>query len=360
MSVEGWKRVLVMGLILMGAGILLSSCGSSSDGDEDFDEVTELLDSYSFGLQIFQESPNLTVTLGEGGALGTAVLSTNTRQFGGTFQPVSEVLTLTAGSGLEIDSDLIAGPEGSFTITVTEDIEIDVDLWPDGVFQVFDGLDTITVTLENTPVPGVSVSNGTDTASLSFDDFEEIFGSTAPTWQQQAGLAYSVLGFVVEQIYFVVETIGYIGENEDFLIDNPAPIVTTCDAFPAGAAPAGVPQQGSRTFTWDDISGNADPGPEDGFSWEFDNCWEDDPDDDIDTLIDGRVELIGFSEISETRNNIQVITRVGFEPYLEADGGVEYTDLVICEVEESPPGTFTIDTESIVTVNGGFSISFFE
>ena len=187
---------------------------------------------------------------------------------------------------------------------------------------------------------------------FTWDDFENLFGSAADDWQQRASLSFLLLEFMIEQLDFVVETLGFIGDYEDELQQN-GTVTENCDAFPLGKAPAGIAQQGTHALTWQDTSGNGEVGPGDSFTWTFTDCWDNDPNDDNDNLINGTVDLGSYTEVVDGSNRV---TRVGFD----SPEGVVFTNLVLSEVEESPPDTFTIDPNNDVTVNNGFTIVFTE
>jgi hypothetical protein len=105
--------------------------------------------------------------------------------------------------------------------------------------------------------------------------------------------------------------------------------------------------------SWVDSSGNGELGPGDDFTWEFSYCWDDDPTNDFDDLIHGMVEFGRYTEVVDSSNRV---TRIGFE----TPGGVVFTNFVVSEVEEDPPGTFSIDTTIDTELNGGFTIVFTE
>jgi hypothetical protein len=50
------------------------------------------------------------------------------------------------------------------------------------------------------------------------------------------------------------------------------------------------------------------------------------------------------------------VTRIGFD----SPGGVVFNNFILREVEENPPGTFTMDPLGDISINGGFTIIFTE
>jgi hypothetical protein len=354
------KRIGILWIVFV-VVFSLAGCSSSDDDDDDTgtaEEQAETLDLYKFSAQVNQESP-ITVTFNADGQDADVILSTTSGSIAGTYRPPAGEMTISSGSIIDLDaSALFEGGGGILTIRIVEDLIVQGDEAFEGEFDVVAGAGavTINVKIENS---SVTISDGTNSLTLTIDDFEDLFEEGVLLWQRYAGFAFNVGGFLFEQFYLVIEALEYIDENYDELV-NSFTLVTMCDAFPAGAAPSGVSEQGSFSVTWIDDSGNFDLGPGDSFVWYFSDCWENDEFDDIDNLINGGVNLVGYTEVSEIRDSTNVITRIGFEPYIDSPGGVEFLDLTIAETQEDPPGTFVVDENSVITINGGFSIVFFE
>jgi hypothetical protein len=345
------KRIGILWIIAV-VLFAFSGCNSSSDDDDTgtAEEQIDTLDLYNFSALANQESP-LTVTFKTGDQDADAILRTSSGPIAGTYRPPAGEMTIGSGATIDIDaSALFQGGAGIVSIRVVEDLLIKRDMVSQGVLDVVAGAVTINVTIANS---SVTISDGTNSETFTIDEFEKLFDDEgAPMWQRQAGFAFGAFGFLFEQFYLVVDALEFIDENDDALTEN--------YTLPAGAAPAGVSEQGSCSVSWVDTSGNADLGPGDSFVWSYSDCWENDESDTLDDLINGSVNLVGYTEVSENRNGSVVITRIGFEPYIDSPGGVEYLDLTIAETEENPPGTFVIDEGAVFTINGGFSIVFFE
>lgn len=79
-----------------------------------------------------------------------------------------------------------------------------------------------------------------------------------------------------------------------------------------------------------------------------------DPISDTNELLDGGIDLLGYTEVI---NDDDQITRIGFEPLGSDPGGVISDDLLVRETAEDLPGTLSIDSE--VTLSGGFAVVFF-
>ncbi len=352
------KRIGILWIIVF---VLFAFAGCDSSSDDDgtgtAEEQADTLDLYNFSAQVNQESP-ITVTFKTDDQDADVILRTSSGPIAGTYRPPAGEMTISSGATIDIDaSALFEGGAGILSIRVVEDLLIKGDIVSQGVLDVVVDAVTIRVTIANS---AVTVSNGTNSETFPIDEFEDLFDDDgAPTWQRQAGFAFDSFGFLFEQFYLVVNALEFIDENDDALAENYT-LMTQCDAFPAGAAPAGVSAQGSCSVSWVDTSGNADLGPGDSFVWSYSDCWENDESDTLDDLINGSVNLVGYTEVSENRNGSVVITRIGFEPYIDSPGGVEFLDLTVAETEENPPGTFVIDEGAVFTIKGGFSIVFFE
>ena len=180
-----------------------------------------------------------------------------------------------------------------------------------------------------------SVVSGPDT--FTWAEFESLVGSAAPEYQQVAAYAYAARGFVFEQAALEIDALEIITSRDAELAQ--APVVLSCDRFPPASGTAGT-----ITYTWIDASGDGDLNPGDSFAIAFNQCWVNDPGDDIDKLLNGAATLSGYTE--------------SIEPSLWIGGDMTFSNLVVTETEETSPGTFT--TLDSVTVNGGFQVFFWE
>jgi hypothetical protein len=352
---RAFKYICLAGVIGFGLMTIISTGGGGDDVGSGGGGEPTFLDVYDYWLTTidpghfeisFTEDPD-TFTI--------SVKTLNPLWLTGTYNTATEAYTLDSGAGVIIDSDVGVDLLGIFNIEVTSPIQIpSYDSLPTaGAFEVEFGQDSTIVTVVNVPDDGVTLSlNGGQAQFFTWDAFEDLFESAVLEWQRRAALSFSILEFMVQQLDYVVGSIGFIGDNEDELQQN-ITVTENCDAFPPGKAP-GVLEQGTRALTWDDASLNGEVGGGDNFTWSFTDCWDDDPTDDIDDLINGTLDLDSYTEVVDGNNRV---TRIGFEGQ---GGGVVYTNFVVSEVEEDPPGTFTIDPSAETTVNGSFTIVFTE
>jgi hypothetical protein len=83
----------------------------------------------------------------------------------------------------------------------------------------------------------------------------------------------------------------------DFLVllsGNDADLAASTTIELAGAEFAG--NKGSLSITWSDASGDGTLGWQDDFSCTFNDWWVDDPDNDVDTMLNGRAGLMHYLE----------------------------------------------------------------
>lgn len=249
---------------------------------------------------------------------------------------------------------------GPLTLNVTADIEIPEEDPPaTGAWTVQSGDETITVTVGVDQEKGAGVTiTTTDQTQDPFtkfygwgEFFEYLLDSDEPEWQRKAAFSGSIIRFLIENSQFLTTTFDIIPDLEDVLEDE-VPVRDYCSAFNEGENPADVRQEGYNDFTWFDVSDDGEVGGGDSFQWEFVDCWDDDPEDDIDDLLNGTIDLRGYTEVEDGGKTV----RIGYE----LPGGVEFTEFCLSEIEEVDEGVYTHDTTYAVTVNGGFTIVFYE
>ncbi len=327
------ERALLVSVVLF--GMLLVGCGGGG-GDSGASPPPPIVPTqFSYQIRALASGP-LTVTMGE---VSAEIADLN---MDGTYDRSSEAATMTRGSS-PLAVTLQGPPFGTLPVSIMEDWAWVGNGSPTaGELIVQRSVsDTIWLTVDNT-VPGVQVSwdnggvvSGPD--AFTWAEFEAIPGSAAPEYQQIAAYAYEARGFVFEQAGLAVDTLEVVTSMEDNLVRGP--VVLGCDRYPPGTGTAGT-----ITYTWVDVSGNGEPGPGDTFAVSYDQCWVDDPDDDIDTILSGSATLSGYTEVAG--------------PPLLLGGDMTFSDLVVTETQEVSPGTYV--TQDAVTINGGFSVLFVE
>jgi hypothetical protein len=326
--------------------LLAASCssGGGGGGDDDGGGGGQTLSEYDFAFSLLSEAP---LTLDS--SLGTATLEAigGGASFGGVYSLEEDTVTMNFG-WVKITTTLWDDP---LSIGVNDPIVSMEGENPDqGSMTISSGEGLITVSIASSA--GVNISlNGGASVYFTWDQFDELLGSGAPDWQQQASFAATMIGFVFSQLDFVVGAITLIAENDSIL--SSSSVIIDGATFP-GTPPAGISAEG--TLTLSNTEGEVGPGG--SFSEVFDDFWVNDSMDDIDTLFEGRVDLVGYLEDVDENG---ITTAIGFIPDPGDPGGVFFDDgLTIYETEENPAGVFTIDDTSAITITGRYSIMFYE
>jgi hypothetical protein len=198
----------------------------------------------------------------------------------------------------------------------------------------------------------------------TWNEFEDLMDDTeAITRQQlQAALGWSAVAFTLEQAEYSLQIFPLI--DEDNLPNPGTAYYEACDAWSDWPDTAPPVNPGSILLTWYDDLADGEIGPSDSFQLEFNHCWKDAEDDDIDSLSNGIINFVGYVE--EVENGI--ITRIGFETPAVGSGkiaGVAYGDgdnleilpLVISETIEVD-GQILVD--NTLTLSGRYLIVFSE
>jgi len=220
----------------------------------------------------------------------------------------------------------------------------------------------VTVNPDVTPgVAGVDISyspNGDavpplQSSSVTWDEFDGLFGSAAPDYQQVAAFGYIVLRFIYEQGGLVIQGLELISEN-DTLLDETGTVEQNCDTFyPLTPTPAVSYDPGFIKVNFTNVNHDNGLDPGDTVYLGFTECWVDDDNDTFDTLYDRTINLVNYTEVQSGG----VLTRIGFEPSASADGGVAFDYFKITETETIPPNVI-IKTGETITLTGGFSMVF--
>ncbi len=322
------------------------SCSSSGDGDDDGgdDGGGDVLSEYNFTMLTGVDQADAPSALQIDASLGDEdVRATFSGEIVGTFNLDENSITLHEGVLVRVITDGL-WPEqlGVLSIYLNSPItSVDGDEPDQAVLIVGIGdgpLYSITITATSGGV-SLQYNDGTPVTYDDWDDFEDLFGSTAPDWQQQASFAYSMMEFILFHVEFFLETLTAIEED--------AFGTTTSGTLPAGVLPAGFTNPGKMILT--DNNGG-EPLPGEAFTLEFQHFWDDEDLDDIDPLYDGTVRFVNFWRIT----NDDILTGIGFAPY-NGSGGVFFDDLANYEIEETSPGSYSMD-EVYSTISGGYTI----
>jgi hypothetical protein len=192
----------------------------------------------------------------------------------------------------------------------------------------------------------------TGSESLTWDQFDDLFGSAAPDYQQIAAFAHNVLHFMFEQGGLVIQALELISEN-DIQLEETGTVEQNCDSYPQPPLPAVAYDPGLIKVNWYDADNSIDLGPGDTVHLGFIECWDNDETDTIDTFYDGTVNLVNYTEVE----NAGVVTRIGFEPSASGTGGIQYDYLDITETETTGSNVVFVTSETL-TLSGGFSMIF--
>lgn len=331
-QIPGRSAVILATLFL---GAILNACGGGG-GDTAADSPPVLPASFTYQIRPLAAGPLAASN-------GLETLQVTDLNMNGTFNRATGELTLINGGNPGPLTTLVTGGLGTLPLEVTQELRWVGDQDPTRGEYIVRPSETeiIRVTVDNT-LPGVTVelaTNGQPTGSGTFTwlEFEDLYGSAAPAYQQIACFAYGARGLVFEQAGHVVEALDIITSREAELAAGP--VTVNCDPYPPAG---GVP--GTIRYAWIDSSGNGSVGPGDSFTITFSQCWVNDATDNLDDLLDGTATLSNYTELDG--------------PPLMIGGDMSFTDFVITETEEVSPGVFTTDPNPM-TINGGFQIYFF-
>ena len=359
------RRLFILSISLF-LSLLLVSCGGggggggkdNTGGDGGTGESTnQTLPAYDFVLSLLADNP-LEIGSNMGSRTVSARLEPLAGPISGSYNMNTESISLNGGPILKISTDIWSGNEGILSINVNAPI---VSSGPDNPVQAELGIaagvspHVTFITLTASP-DSVTISQAGGSVNLTWDEFDNLLGTDAPTWQQQASLAYFMVNFIISQIDFSINTISLIEKNDTALQKNRS-MSTQGDSF-TGSPPQGHAIQGNQVLEWIDSS-DGDFGPSDSFTLTFSDFWTNDTDDDISTILQGKVSLVGFLEdMDESRD---VVTAIGFVPNPGEPGGVFFDEgFSLYEVEKNPSGTYSIDDTATMTLKGGYSIMFVE
>lgn len=254
---------------------------------------------------------------------------------------------IVAGSRLSIDSDLGVALLGTFELSVVTDLELTFNSPPDsGAIDVTAGSEVVRATFFETDL--TLRLNSAVPLAFTWDGFRALLeDAAAPEWQRRASLAYFAMESVYRRAFHVFDALNDI---IDGTLPSENPTQSACDPF-TGTPPPGVIPQGMWTLTWLG-SGSLQRG--DDFRWEFTDCRVDDPSADRGELLSGGVDLLNYSEITNSRHDL---TRIGFEPTQTTPGGVVFDGFLVRRLLEDSLGNFT--AASAATLSGGFAVVFF-
>jgi len=373
-------RYLGLTAVIIFSVISVLGTGGGGDGDAG-DTSVDLLPTYDFNISRGIDSSGdvsngITVSVPQNGS--TAFLRVDPNPVVGTFQcdTVSGecgLATIDSGTFLDVFDETTTLVVGNLRIQILDQVIIGISGLPViGRIQIEsvaapDGLGAGFITVEMaTCTGGAGVNIYQDTVLIgcfTWNDFEQLFDTSTNPAEQLAAFGFQVVEFLFEQVDFVTEILGLIDENATDL-QQAGSIEEMCDAFstagltaPTNIIGRTVPDQGMRSLSWIDSNSDSNLGPGDGFVGTLNQCWFNDPTDDVDELLNGVGNFLGYVENID--QNREVITALGFTSVTPpTPGGVFYTDFTISETEETTPGTAEIT--DVIGLEGGVSIMFTE
>ena len=370
----GLITVLIFGVIsILGTG--------GGDGEGNGGISAGLLPTYNFnigrGIDTSGDASNgITVNVPTNGStaflrldpnplVGTFQCDTNSEECGlatidsETFLDVFDqtAILIVGNLRIQILNQVIIGVSG---LPVIGRIQIESVAAPDGLGEGFIIVEMATCT----GGAGVNIYDNTVLLGCyTWNDFDQLFDNSTNPAEQLAAFGFQVIEFLFEQVDFVTEVLGLIDENAADL-QQAGSIEEVCDAFsdagltvPTNIIGRTVPDQGIRSLAWVDSNSDSILGPSDGFVGTLNECWFNDPTDDVDEILNGVGNFLGYVE--NVDQNREVITALGFTSVTPpTPGGVFYTDFTISETEETTPGTAEIT--NVIGLEGGISIMFTE
>jgi hypothetical protein len=358
-SASRWRTLWLIPVSVF-AVLTIVATGGGGGGDDDGGSIgggddpgpVNILPTYNFFLTNLQEADGglLTASLGSGltvsididgllaNSIDVAVNASNEVTF------LSYFARATSRFDLVVSSDGQLPLDGTVAVILTEDLIFDVIGAPptSGAFDVVIPAETITVTVV---AGGVELSlNGGEAVSYTWDELANLLDDEAQeTWLLRASLAVGAAEFLYEYFFNVADI---LDELELATLTNP--LIESCDMF-TGSPPDGVLPQGEITVTW---TGSGELSNGDDFTWGFNQCWIDEPNDVTDELLDGTVLLENYTETVNFDTN--TLFEIGFGGLSGQPGGVIF-DLTVSETVEDN-GVFTISPDDIITITGGFAM----
>jgi hypothetical protein len=359
------------------AALFTVACGSSGGGgggDID-DDVIIILPVYAYQLTSSTDDPvTVTVPLFAGGRteLQLGHLFEGPGLFG-TYQPEEEAFTVERGSSLVVSQE---GPLffGDFSVQATEDWFVPGEGNPNtGTLEVTRGEERIEVAVinggANVRIRWDAAGDGVyeESVELTWQEFEDLDDFEVPDWQPLGAFAYNAtIEYVFELAELGIASFDFIDEE---LEQSGGQFVGQCSAISdlglsVPPPPPIIPDQGQFTFAWLDTLPNGSVGPGDSFTWEFVYCLEDDPDDDIDDMLNGELALNDLTEVYEQRAAGETLTRIGWEGLGVAGrpGGIEFNGLEQWEVWDADGDGPETEAAAFLgsIVDGRMTLVFFE
>lgn len=363
------RLIILAGLLAGASGISLYtvSCDIDDHDPQAAGAEAEFIESLGFELDAPQGANRLRFRRsGRMGNRDLAVSTPDEGSFTGVLFPAGNRLLVGTGSRLDAEAaGFWSTAADSFSLAIQEDILIEEfpvlrKFAPSrGRFVISDG--DLSVLVAFVPVSGqngVSLSlNGGEPVLYTADAFEGLIGTAAEVWKRKASLGYFILDYLMDQVFFVSDTVNIIETHGGDLAAKGS-ITFLCDSLVPGSDPDPLKPEYTRTLAWYDLNTSGMPDSGDGLRWLFFACWENDPGDLVNDLVEGIVDLSGVTVERKQQNGRQVIAGFGFVSGAGQPVGVLYKDFTWIRVEEEFSGPFAFDPFKEFTISGGFNIVF--
>jgi hypothetical protein len=296
------KSALLALTVVTGIATIIGSGGGGGDGDNETPSTTL---NYTLSAP---RGPNPLTASTQGGALTISFPSNPPVQdlpwLTGTYDTSSLDVVLNSSADPVAWVDTSGVPFGNVEVKVTQTFRWNDSNEPtvgemtvtsrDGTF-----IGTIKVTVTSSPSPGVNISwdsdnNGTfETGPVfySWTNFEDLWENNATAlWQRIASFTYSMRALLYEEANLAIETFATIEDlfSQFEAAGGGSTLVGTCSPN----SPVGGLNQ--VQVTWNDLDASGTISLNDSFTFTFNNCWVDDPGDDIDEVLNGQMDFLNY------------------------------------------------------------------
>jgi hypothetical protein len=258
----------------------------------------------------------------------------------GTYRINGQELTLT---GMAVGASTGDELYGDLRIVRIEDIKLSGTNFPtQGAWEVDVGdVPILAIRVNNTGGVDIDPVDG-NPVSYTWEQFMDISDNPeASDYEKLANASYGLGEMVLKRVWYFYQnfiTVFSVMENLENAGSNNVGNTVSCTPFPPAGGTAGTVQ-----YKYIDISSNGELSPGDDFQVIFNSspngCWNDDPNDDIDLLVKGAIQMNGYIENVENNQ----MTSTGFEEVL-------FDNFTETETENG------VVTDDSITTNGGFNI----
>lgn len=236
-----------------------------------------------------------------------------------------------------LDTSGTGAPFGTLEVTInqpfhwnngTEPSSGTLSITSRDIIKLFTG--TIRLTVTSVPSAGVNISldsnnDGTpdEFRFVTWADFDMLWDdATALLWQRIASFTYSMHSFLFAQADLAIQSFTTIEDlYSGFETAGPGSAQTvTCSSTPPDPSWAN-----NIKVTWNDLDNSTTITNGDSFSFFFDDCWIDNPTDNIDQVLTGTMNFLHYDrhvQACPTYDNL-IITET------DAGGAIANTDITV-------------------------------